>query len=98
VGALIEIRRRREDRPLYQGRSGFMIRLGGVLAGPLSLGLRLAAGDHDAVRVLAALTFLAGAVITRYAWLAAGRQSALDPGALFAIQRRRRGSKDSGGD
>jgi len=97
VGAVIELRHRREDRPLHHGRSGFMIRLGGVLAGPLALGLRVVAGDEETVRLLAALAFLAGAVITRYAWLAAGRQSAVDPGALFATQRRQGRTESSRG-
>ena len=38
-------------------------------------------------RLAAALAFLAGAIVTRYAWLAAGRASARDVGALFAMQR-----------
>jgi hypothetical protein len=88
IAGVIELRGHRVDRPLRQGRSGFLIRLGGILTGPLPLGLRLLAGDQGAARVLAALSFLAGAIITRYGWLAAGRESALDPGALFATQRR----------
>lgn len=87
IGAAIELRSRRADRALRHGRSGLLIRLGGVLAGPLALGLRVFAGDPGAARVLAALVFLAGAIITRYAWLAAGRESAADVGALFASQR-----------
>jgi formate-dependent nitrite reductase membrane component NrfD len=83
IGAILELGRRREDRALRVGRPGILIRLGGALVGPLPLALRLAAGEDSAARVAAALAFLAGAILTRYAWLAAGRASAADLGALF---------------
>jgi formate-dependent nitrite reductase membrane component NrfD len=84
IGAVIELRHRRVDRVLRHGRTGWAIRIGGLLTGPVSLGLRLAFGGH--ARALAAVSFLAGAILTRYAWLWAGRASAADLGALFALQ------------
>jgi len=84
IGAVIELRHRRVDRVLRHGRTGLAIRLGGLLEGPLPLVLRLA--FPPSARVLAAVSFLAGAILTRYAWLWAGRASSADLGALFALQ------------
>jgi formate-dependent nitrite reductase membrane component NrfD len=92
IGAIIEFGRRREDRALRVGRAGVLIRIGGALVGPLPLVLRLTAGDDPRARIAAALAFLAGAILTRYAWLAAGRASAADLGALFAGRERGAGS------
>ena len=92
IGAIIEFGRRREDRALRVGRAGVLIRIGGALVGPLPLVLRIAAGDHAAARTAAALSFLAGAILTRYAWLAAGRASSADLGALFGGRERGAGS------
>jgi hypothetical protein len=36
---------------------------------------------------LAAIAFLAGAILSRYGWLAAGRFSARDPEETFAAQQ-----------
>jgi hypothetical protein len=84
IGAVIELRHRRVDRVLRHGRTGLAIRLGGLLEGPLPLVLRLA--FPASARTLAAVSFLAGAILTRYAWLWAGRASSADLGALFALQ------------
>jgi formate-dependent nitrite reductase membrane component NrfD len=83
IGAVIELRHRRVDRVLRHGRTGWAIRIGGTLAGPIPLLLRIAV---PAARPLAAACFLAGALLTRYAWLWAGRASAADLGALFALE------------
>lgn len=69
------------DRALREGRSGAMLRASGVLAGPGSLGLRLAGWVPAAAAV-----FLAGAAVSRYAWLQAGRASGVDPEATLAAQ------------
>jgi polysulfide reductase-like protein len=84
IGVVIELRHRRVDRVLRHGRTGLAIRMGGLLEGPLPLILRLA--FPAPARPFAAVSFLAGAILTRYAWLWAGRASSADLGALFALQ------------
>lgn len=69
------------DRALRSGVSGWTLRVAGLLAGPVALGLRLA----DLVP-WAAAAFLAGALLSRYGWMAAGRASGRDPEATFAAQ------------
>ncbi|MDX1661225.1 MAG: NrfD/PsrC family molybdoenzyme membrane anchor subunit [Gemmatimonadota bacterium] len=84
-GLWIEIHRHgAADRSLRSGASGWMLRCAGVLAGPVALGLRFA----DLVP-WAAAAFLAGALLSRYGWLEAGRASGRDPEAVFAAQRER---------
>jgi Polysulphide reductase, NrfD len=70
------------DRALHQGRSGVMIRISEFLLGPLSLLFR-------AIGVLpaAALSFLLGALISRFGWMEAGRLCGRDPAAIFASQK-----------
>jgi hypothetical protein len=53
---------------------------------PISLLLRIFSGHHLGIRYVAASCFIAGALIARYAWIAAGRVSSRDPQALFQIQ------------
>jgi formate-dependent nitrite reductase membrane component NrfD len=78
----IELRRRGAvDRALREGRSGWTIRAGGLLAGPLALTLRITGKPE-----LAAASFLLGALASRFGWVAAGRVSALDPESLFESQ------------
>ena len=86
----IELRDRYVDRPLREGALGWLIRAGAILAGPTPLLLRIFWGGSLAARCIAALSFLAGALIARYAWIAAGRVSSRDPQALFQIQRHKR--------
>ena len=86
VAVIFELRGRYVDRPLREGTVGWLTRAGSVLAGPVSLLLRIFAHNNAEVRYAAALCFIAGAVITRYAWVAAGRVSSRDPQALFSIQ------------
>jgi len=58
------------------GPSGPLIRLGGVLSGPVPLALRLIGGRSSRIRRAAALISLAGSLITRFAWVEAGKASA----------------------
>jgi hypothetical protein len=60
--------------PLKEGSSGTLVRAGGVLSGPVPLLLRLLGR-----RKAAAVAALAGSLVTRYGWVAAGRESARDP-------------------
>ena len=70
------------DRALHEGRSGAMIRISEFLLGPMSLLFR-AVGVVPA----AALSFLLGALISRFGWMEAGRVSGRDPEAVCASQR-----------
>lgn len=89
VGVAIEVRGRAVDEPLRSGRSGWAARIGGTLAGPVALLIRILEGASSAGgRDVAAVCFVVGALTSRYAWLWAGRVSAGDAGALFEIQRR----------
>ena len=89
VAILPEVRGRYVDLPLREGTVGWLVRLGGLLAGPVSLVLRVIPGAGVELRYAAAISFIAGAVITRYAWIAAGHVSSRDPQALFQIQQPR---------
>lgn len=87
VAVGIELRGRYVDRPLREGAVGWLVRTGGALAGPVALLLRIFLGHTPGARYIAALCFVAGALISRFAWVAAGRVSSRDPQALFQIQR-----------
>jgi hypothetical protein len=87
VAIIIELRGRYVDRPLREGAVGWLTRAGAALAGPASLFLRIFSGHSSVARYLAAISFVSGALISRYAWIGAGRVSSRDPQALFQIQR-----------
>jgi Polysulphide reductase, NrfD len=70
------------DRALHEGNSGWLIRGSEILSGPLALLLRL-----TNFVPLAAISFLLGALISRFGWIAAGKVSGCDPEAVFASQR-----------
>lgn len=88
IAVWIELRGRYVDKPLREGSAGWLVRCGGILAGPVSLLLRVFGPHSSVARDLAALCFITGALISRFAWVAAGRASSRDPEALFQIQRR----------
>jgi Polysulphide reductase, NrfD len=69
------------DRAIHEHGSGWLIRIGEVLNGPLAIVLRLF-GQIP----LAAIAFLAGALISRIGWIAVGKVSGSDPEAVFASQ------------
>jgi hypothetical protein len=67
--------------PLKHGPSGWITRAGGALSGPLPTILRLAScfgssQSRSALRRWAALSSIAGSLITRIAWIYAGHVSA----------------------
>ena len=70
------------DRAIHQHRCGWLIRIGEVLTGPFPLVLRF-----FGVIPLAAVSFLLGALVSRFGWIAVGKVSASDPEAVFASQR-----------
>ena len=79
-GAVIESKQDRVNRPLKQGKSGLMVRLGGVLSGPVPLLLRLgyAITGNKKMRRAAAVCSIAGSLLTRFGWVEAGKASARD--------------------
>lgn len=79
TGARVELLGNVESEPLRRGSTGTLTRIGGVLSGPVPLLLRLFGARSGKTRRLAAASTLAGSLITRFAWLAAGRASARDP-------------------
>jgi formate-dependent nitrite reductase membrane component NrfD len=70
------------DRALHEGPSGLTIRIAEFLLGPLALLFR-ALGAVPA----AAVSFLLGALLSRFGWMEAGRVSGRDPEAVFAAQK-----------
>ena len=70
------------DRAIHEHGSGWLIRIGEVLTGPLALVLRL-----FGLVPFAAMSFLAGALVSRFGWIAVGKVSGSDPEAVFASQR-----------
>jgi len=66
-------------RSLKVGWSGLAIRGAAALSGPIPFALRLFGSRSPRIRRLAALSTLAGSVLTRFAWLAAGRASIRSP-------------------
>jgi hypothetical protein len=88
IELFLEVRKRPVDAPLHNGRSGTTLRIAGLLEGPAALLLRLFWGSVPAGRYAAAVCFLVGALLSRYAWIWAGRASASDPLTLFQLQHR----------
>jgi len=71
------------NEPLKRGLSGWITRAGGVLSGPLPLALRVAAElmgvrRSRQLRRAAAVSSIAGSLITRFGWIRAGHTSAKD--------------------
>ncbi|HVS66493.1 MAG TPA: NrfD/PsrC family molybdoenzyme membrane anchor subunit [Thermoanaerobaculia bacterium] len=81
VGVYHESDRRPATRPLRHGTSGGVVRTGGLLAGPVALGLRLLGRRSEA-----AIAALAGSLLTRFGWIAAGRASAEDAATPLQLE------------
>ena len=76
-GTRIESHRPFATDPLRRGRVGMMTRLGGFLSGPLPLALRIIGVRSKRIRRVAAVSSLVGSLVTRFAWVAAGRVSSI---------------------
>ncbi len=81
MGASIELERDPVVEPLKHGRSGWLIRLGGMLSGPIPLALRTISffaskKSASKLRKYAAVSSVVGSAITRVAWIHAGHVSA----------------------
>jgi len=70
------------DRAIHEHASGWLIRIGEVLNGPLALVFRL-----FGLIPFAAISFLTGSLVSRFGWIAVGKVSGADPEAVFASQR-----------
>jgi len=69
------------DRAIHEHGSGWMIRIGEVLNGPLALVLRFLGFVP-----LAAISFLLGVFVSRIGWVAVGKVSGCDPESVFAAE------------
>jgi formate-dependent nitrite reductase membrane component NrfD len=83
VGARLEARKIPAHEPLRKGKSGWLMRAAGLLSGPIPLLLRLAAGNSKSrrgrrLRTAAAISSITGSLVTRFAWVQAGKVSAED--------------------
>jgi Polysulphide reductase, NrfD len=70
------------DRAIHEHSSGWLIRIGEVLNGPLAIVLRL-----FGLVPFAAISFLIGALVSRFGWIAVGKVSGSDPESVFAAER-----------
>jgi hypothetical protein len=70
------------DRAIHEHSSGWLIRIGEILSGPLALVLRF-----FGLVPFAAISFLIGALISRFGWIAVGKVSGSDPESVFAAER-----------
>jgi hypothetical protein len=82
-GLRIEARRSPALDPLKHGPSGAITRIGGVLSGPVPAALRLlhmlsGSPRSGSLRRAAAISAVAGSLLTRIAWIHAGHVSARD--------------------
>lgn len=80
-GLNIELSRKPAMDPMKRGTSGAITRIGGLLSGPLPLALRVAAAftgrrRSRQLRKAAAVSSIAGSLLTRIAWFYAGYISA----------------------
>ena len=70
------------DRAIHEHGSGWLIRIGEILNGPLALILRF-----FGLVPLAAISFLIGSLVSRFGWIAVGKVSGSDPESVFAAER-----------
>ncbi|MGH8094138.1 MAG: NrfD/PsrC family molybdoenzyme membrane anchor subunit [Chthoniobacterales bacterium] len=70
------------DRAIHEHGSGWLIRLGEIFNGPLALVLRFLG-----LVPFAAVSFLIGALLSRFGWIAVGKVSGSDPESVLAAER-----------
>jgi formate-dependent nitrite reductase membrane component NrfD len=87
VGVLLEADRGRGQEPVHHGLGGRLTRVAGLLSGPAALAVRILGGRSRRGRRAAAVLSLAGTLMTRFAWLEAGKQSARDPREAMGLAR-----------
>jgi len=74
------------DRAIHEHGSGWVIRIGEVLSGPIALVFR-----SFGYIPFAAVSFLIGSLVSRFGWIAVGKVSGSDPESVFAAERLRSG-------
>jgi formate-dependent nitrite reductase membrane component NrfD len=83
IGASLELGKKPGTEPLHRKATGWTMRVAGLLSGPLPLALRLLSltspERKQKLRRAAAISSVAGSLITRFAWVYAGRASSKDP-------------------
>jgi DMSO reductase anchor subunit len=84
TGAMIEKDQRAASEPLRHGATGVTMRIAGFFSGPLPLLLRVIGIKSKRARKAAAVSSILGSLITRIAWVEAGRVSARDPHAAMS--------------
>jgi formate-dependent nitrite reductase membrane component NrfD len=67
------------SEPLRHGATGITTRIGGLFSGPIPLVLRLVGAKSKRIQRAAAFSSLLGSLLTRVAWIEAGKASARDP-------------------
>ena len=70
------------DRAIHEHGAGWLIRIGELLNGPLALLFRF-----FGLVPWAAVSFLAGSLVSRFGWIAVGKVSGGDPESVFASQK-----------
>jgi hypothetical protein len=70
------------DRAIHEHGTGWLIRIGEILNGPLAIVLRL-----FGLVPFAAISFLIGSLVSRVGWIAVGKVSGSDPESVFAAER-----------
>jgi hypothetical protein len=70
------------DRAIHEHGSSCLSRIGAVFTGPFPLVLRF-----FGVIPLAAISFLLGALVSRFGWIAVVKISGRDPESVFASQK-----------
>ena len=83
----LETSRAPEMRAISQGPAGSLARTASVLSGPLPLILRLLGRRSRSVRRIAAISTIAGSVLTRAAWVAAGKSGSGPDHAIATSSR-----------
>jgi formate-dependent nitrite reductase membrane component NrfD len=87
IDILLTFRKGTADKPLHHGISGMTLRVAGMLEGPVALLIRALWHAAPWGRYAAAICFLVGALMSRYAWIWAGRESSHDTQTLYKLQR-----------
>lgn len=87
IEILLTVQKGIADKPLHRGVSGRTLRVAGMLEGPVALLIRAVWHAEPWGRYAAASCFLLGALMSRYAWIWAGRESSHDAATLFAVER-----------
>ncbi|HWS71930.1 MAG TPA: NrfD/PsrC family molybdoenzyme membrane anchor subunit [Thermoanaerobaculia bacterium] len=77
------------SEPLRTGATGITTRIGGLFSGPIPLVLRIAGAKSKRFRQAAAFSSLLGSLLTRVAWVEAGKASARDPRVPLGLDESR---------